>query len=141
MGFIQSTITKMAEKMSAAYQFCCCCHSNLVIFDQIDFNLHICIACIKRWFKFEYGFCPTTITKMADKNGRCLSICFCGQYLNYFLPDCFQISYMDYFYQTFTHLIIYYLIASKFHIWITFFKLSPKLEHWFCLTNDQQDGH
>ena len=29
-------------------------------------------------------------------------------------------------------LVIYYLIASKFHIWITFIKLSPKFEYGLC---------
>ena len=29
-------------------------------------------------------------------------------------------------------LVIYFLIASKFHIWITFIKLSPKFELGLC---------
>ena len=44
------------------------------------------------------------------QNGRHLSVCSCGHSI----------------------LVIYYPIASKFHIWITFIKLSPKLEYGLC---------
>ena len=35
---------------------------------------------------------------------------------------------------------IYHPISSKFNIGITFIKLSPKLEYWFCLMKDNQFG-
>ena len=41
MGFGRRMITKMADKMAATYQFCCCGRSNLVIFNQISFKLYI----------------------------------------------------------------------------------------------------
>ena len=46
---------------------------------------------------------------MGNKNGR-LSVCSCGH----------------------STLVSYYLIASKFHIWITFIKLLPKSEYGLC---------
>ena len=55
-------MTKMANKMAAAYQFAsvrCCGHSNLVIFLRISSNFHIWIASITLWFKIEYEFCLT----------------------------------------------------------------------------------
>ena len=42
-------------------------HSNSVIFNWISSKFHIWIASINLSFKFEYGFCPTSITKMVDK--------------------------------------------------------------------------
>ena len=36
--------------------------------------------------------------------------------------------------------VIYHLICSKFHILITFIKLSPKFEYVFCPMNVNQDG-
>ena len=60
------------------------------------------IASIKLLFKFEYKFSLTNDNQDGQQNGRRLSICFCGQ----------------------STLIIYYPITSKFHIWITFIKLS-----------------
>ena len=85
-------------------------------------------------------------------------------------PGCFQISYMvimDYFDQKLPqvwtwvlshnqdggqnglHLLIctcgnsnifYHPISSKFHIWIIFIKLSPKIEYEFCPMNNNQHG-
>ena len=57
IGFVQRTITKMADKMVATYQFALG-HSNSVIFNQISFKLNIWIAPIKLSFKYEYGLCP-----------------------------------------------------------------------------------
>ena len=60
--FCRTTITNMADKMAAAYQFAsvrCYGHSNLVIFLRISSNFHIWIASIPLWFKFEYEFCLT----------------------------------------------------------------------------------
>ena len=39
MGFVLRPITKMTDKMAAAYQFACCGHSNLVIFNLISSKL------------------------------------------------------------------------------------------------------
>ena len=60
--------------MAAAYQFCCCGHSNLVIFYRISFKFHIWIAFIKLSFKFEYGFCLTKDNQDGRQNGRRLSV-------------------------------------------------------------------
>ena len=81
-----------------------CGHStfNFVIYDQISSKFHIWVASINLWFKFEYGFCPTNDNQDGQQNGHCLSVCSCGH----------------------STLVIYYLIASKFHIWITFIKLA-----------------
>ena len=101
----------MADKMAAAYQFAfirCCGHFNLVILILISSNFHIWIASITLWLKFEYEFCPTN----DSQNGRRLPIIQSHSltpYLSHLLPDCFQISYMDYF-----------------------IKLSPKFEYGLC---------
>ena len=44
----------MANKMAPTYQFACCGHSNLVIFNQISSKFNIWIASIKLLLKFEY---------------------------------------------------------------------------------------
>ena len=62
------------------------------------------IASIKLLFKLQYMFSPTNDNQDGRQNGRCQSVCTCGQ----------------------STLIIYYRITSKFHIWITFIKLSLK---------------
>ena len=144
----------------------CCGHSNLVIFNPISFIFHIWFASIKFSFKFEYGFCPTTITKMADKVVAAYQYAFYHSHLLH-VPDCFRISYMDYFYQTLTlfwiwalsdnqdgrqngrhlsvctcghsNLVIYRLVSSKFHIWTTFMKLWLMSQYGFCPMNDNQD--
>ena len=38
------------------------------------------------------------------------------------------------------NLVIYLLISSKYHIWETHLKLSPKFGYGICPTNDNQDG-
>ena len=53
-------------------------------------------------FKFKYKFSPMNDNQDGRQNGRRLSVCTGGQ----------------------STLIIYYQITSKFHIWITFTKLS-----------------
>ena len=82
-------------------------------------------------------------------------------YLSHLLSDCFQITYLDYFYRTpaqvqiwafskmaticqfalvdTLNLVIYYPISSKFHIWTTFIKLLFMSEYAFCQMNDNQD--
>ena len=62
MSFVRQTITKMADKMAATYQFAslrCCGYSNLVIFLGIYSNIQIWIASIILWFKIKYEFCLT----------------------------------------------------------------------------------
>ena len=73
-----------------------------VIFYRITSKFHETIASIKLLFKKEYKFSPTNDNQNGWQNGRRLSICFCGQ----------------------SNIIIYYPITSKFHIRITFIKLS-----------------
>ena len=109
MIFVRQTITKMAYKMAATYQFVslrCIDHSNLVIFLRISSIIHIWIASITLWFKFKYEFCQTNDSIDGPR-----------------LPV-----------HTRAHptLVIYYPIASIFHIWITFIKLSPKFEYGLC---------
>ena len=107
MSFVGQTITKMADKMVATYQFvslCCCGHSNLVTF-------------IKFLPIFIYGLLPSslnmsfvrpTIAKMANNWPPPTST----PYLSHLFPDCFQTSYMDYFYQTLTKVWIWALSAN-----------------------------
>ena len=106
---VQQSITKMADKMAAVYQFAsiiCCGHFNLVIFLRISSNIHIRIASITLWFKFKYEFCLT----IDSLDGHRLPVC------------------------THEHptLVNYYPIAYKFQIWITFIKLSPKFKYGIC---------
>ena len=82
-------------------------HSNLVIFNQISSKFHIWVASIKLSFKFKYGFCPMNNNQDGLQNGCRLSVCSCGH----------------------STLVIYYPIASKFHIWITLIKLLPNFEN------------
>ena len=106
----------MANKMAAIYQFAsihCCGHSNLVIFILISSNFHVLIASITLLFKFEYEFCPTNDAKMADKWPPPTSSHSWTPYLSHLLPDCFQIAYMDNFYQTLTQVWIWALWANQ----------------------------
>ena len=73
-------------------------------------KFHIWIASIKLSLKLEYEFCPTKVNQDGQRNGRHLLVCT---------------------YRHFT-LVIYYLIAAKFHIYITFINLSPKFEYGLC---------
>ena len=101
MSFVGPIISKMADKMAAAYQFAsirCCGHSNLVIFNRIPPKFHIWFASINPCFKFEYAeYVQQTITKMADKMASPISLhpsrC-CGH----------------------PNLVIFNRISSKFHI-------------------------
>ena len=71
-------------------------------------------ASIKLWFKFKYGFCQANENQDALR----LSVSFCVH----------------------STIVIYYLIASKFHIWITFIKLLSKFEYGLCrITNMATD--
>ena len=73
------------------------------------FVFHICIASITLWYKFEYEFCPAN----HSKDGR-----------KWLPPTSSSRRHHT--------LVISYPIASKFHIWITFIKLSPKFEYGLC---------
>ena len=68
------------------------------------------------WPKFEHRFCRMNDNHDGRKNGHPL------------LPDC-----------TCGHSnsVIYHPVSSKFHIWITFIKRSPKFEWFLC---DNQNG-
>ena len=81
------------------------------IFYQSFSKFHIWIASIKLSLKFEYEFCPTKVNQDGQRNGSHLLVC------------------------TYRHstLVIYYPIAAKFHIYITFINLSPKFEYGLCL--------
>ena len=96
----------MAKKMANAYQ-CPLLH----FFYQSFSKFHIWFASIKHSLKFEYEFCPTQVNQDGQRNGRPLLVC------------------------TYRHstLVIYYPIAAKFHIYITFINLSPKFEYGLCL--------
>ena len=48
-----------------------------------------------------------------NQNGGCLLVCSCRHYLSHLLPNCFQITYMDYFYQTLTQVLIWTLRITK----------------------------
>ena len=136
-----------------AYQFAsvrCYDHSNLVIFILISSNFHIWIASTKLWFKFEYEFCLTIDSQDDWQNGCRLPVCSRGHptFKLALLPDCFQISYMDYFYQTLTNqdglqngrnlsvctsghsnLVIHHPISSKFHTYY-FYHTLAELRIW-----------
>ena len=94
------------QKLANAYQ-CPLLH----FFNQSFSTFHIWIASIKLSLKFEYEFCPTKVNQGGQRNGRHLLVC------------------------TYRHstLVIYYPIAAKFHIYITFINLSPKFEYGLCL--------
>ena len=79
-------------------------------FYQSFSKFHIWIASIKLTLKFEYEFCPTKVNQAGQRNGRHLLVC------------------------TYRHstLVIYYPIAAKFQIYITFINLSPKFEYGLC---------
>ena len=99
----------MANKMAAAYQFVsarCCGHSNLVILFRV-LPIFINGLLVSHSGKFEYEFCPANDSQDGRQNGCRQSVC------------------------THVHptLVIYYLITSEFHVWVTFIKLSPKFKY------------
>ena len=97
MDFLWGTITKMADKMPSSYQFACCCHSNLVIFNQISSKFHIWFAFIKFSLKFSMGFVWQMITKITDKNSK--------------MAAAYQFASCGH-----SNLVIFNQISSKFHI-------------------------
>ena len=84
--------------------------STTSFFYQSFSKFHIWIASIKLSLKIEYEFCPTKVNQDGQRNGRHLLVC------------------------TYRHstLVIYYPIAAKFHIYITFINLWPKFEYGLC---------
>ena len=44
-------------------------------FYWISSKLHLWIASVNPWFKFEYEFCPTNARQHGRQNGRRLSVC------------------------------------------------------------------
>ena len=71
MSFVRQMITKIVDKMAAAYLFAsipCCGHSNLVIFNRISSKFHIWFASIKPWFNFKYEFCLTNDNQDGRQN-------------------------------------------------------------------------
>ena len=71
-------------------------------------------ASIKLRFKFEYEYCPTNDNQDGQQNGRRLPVCTRGHTtLSHLLPDCFQISHMDYLYQTLTQVWICALSVNQ----------------------------
>ena len=115
MGFVRGTITKMAGKKAAAYQFAFV-DTTYVIYYPIASEFYIWITFIKLLPKFEYRLCP--ITKMATKMAASCRFALVNT----------------------LNLVIYHPIYSKFHILTTFIKLSPNIKYGFCLINDNQDG-
>ena len=115
------------------------------------------------------SFVQPTIAKMANKWPPPTSSHLGTPYLGHLLPDCFQITYMDYFYQTLTKIWIWALSANQddlqnghnllvctcghynvviYHpisqfpnfILISFIIHWPNFEYGFCLMNDNYDG-
>ena len=91
--------------MANAYQ-CPLLH----FFYQSFSKLHIWIASIKLSLKFEYEFCPTKVNQDGQRIRLHLLVCI---------------------YRHSTS-VIYYPIAAKFHIYITFINLPPKFEYGLC---------
>ena len=110
------------------------------------------------------------IVKMADNWPPPNTLHSWTPYLSHLLPDCFQISYMDYFYQTLTqvwiwalsanqdglqngrnlsvstcghfNLVIYHPISQVPNFILNSFIIHwPNFEYGFCLTNDNYNGH
>ena len=102
--FICWTISKMARKWPTPISV------HYFIFYQSFSKFHIWIASIKLSLKFEYEFCLTKVNQDGQRNGCHLLVC------------------------TYRHstLVIYYPIAAKFHIYITFINLLPKFEYGLC---------
>ena len=76
--YVRRTITKMADKMYAAYLHGVVVTLTAVIFNAISFKFHIWIAYITILFKFEYGFCIMNDNQDGQQNGRRLSVCTCA---------------------------------------------------------------
>ena len=84
--------------------------STTSFFYQSFSKFHIWIASIKLSLKFEYKFCPMKVNQDCQRNGHHLLVCTNRHFT----------------------LVIYNLIAAKFHIYVTFINLSPKFEYGLC---------
>ena len=128
MSFVGQTIIKIADKMACAHQFAsvrCCGHSNWVIFILISSNFHIWLLLSNPGSSLNMSFVRPMIAKMADKWLPTTSLHSLTPYLSHLLPDCFQISYIDYFYQTLTQVWIWAMSANQ-----NGFQNGPNL--WVC---------
>ena len=120
------------------------------------------MASIKLLCKFEYKFSPTNYNQNGQQNGRCISICYCGQSTIIFynsITSKFHIwitfiklslcpitklaakmaaTYQFTLVYTLINLVIYDPISSKFHIWTSFIKLLFMSEYGYCPMNDYQ---
>ena len=107
----------MTDKMAAAYQFTsgrCCGHLIVFIFIRISSNFHIYILLPSNYASsLNMSFVRATIAKMADKWPPPTSLHSWTPYLSHLLTDCFQISYMDCFYQTLTQVWIWALSVNQ----------------------------
>ena len=144
-------------------------HSNSVIFNLVSFKLNIWIASIKLVLKFQYGFCPTNNYRDGQQKWLPpIGLLLWTHYCCHLLPDCFHISYIDYFYQTLTQIRIWALsdnqddrlnsphlsVCTCGHSLLSHYHLIPsksythyfnqtlvKLKYGFCQTNDNQPPH
>ena len=99
---------------------CTCGHFNVVNYHPISSKFHLWITLIKLLPKFEHGFCPMNNNHNFSQNGRHL----------WLVGICAH-----------SNLLIYHLISSKCHIWITFIKLFPNIDYGHFPMNDNQDSH
>ena len=124
MSFVQQTITKMANKMVAAYQFAsirCCGHSNLSFLISFLPNFIYGLLPSNPGSSLNMSFVVETIIKMADKMATAYQfepICCCGH----------------------SNLVIFLRISSDFHIWIASITLWFKFEYEFCPNINGKDG-
>ena len=102
--FICWTISKMAKKWPTPISV------HYFIFLSEFFQISYMDCFHKLSLKFEYKFCPTKVNQDVQQNGRHLLVC------------------------TYRHstLVIYYPIAAKFHIYVTFINILPKFEYGLC---------
>ena len=100
MGFVRRTITKIADKMAATYQFACCGHSNFVILISFLPNFIYGLLLSNSSSSSNMGFVQPKITEIADKMAATYQFACCGLSDLVIFSGFFQISYMDCFYQT-----------------------------------------
>ena len=83
----------------------------LIYLSPNSFQFYILITLIKPSFKFKYGFCQTNDKLDGRQNGHHFSVFICGH----------------------STVVIYYLIAVKFHIRITLINFLPEFQYGLCL--------
>ena len=158
----------MAHKKTTAYQWLLQWLLLLSPFKSFFFQISY-IDCFHSTLLLglNMGFVRQKITKVADKMVPAYQFALVVLCYSHLLHDCFQISYMDYFYQTLaqvriyawydnkysrqndhhlsvctsgnSNLVIYHTISFISHIWTTFFKLLFVSEYGFCPMNDIQE--